>query len=1007
MIMRSLRAASVLALLAWSQWPADVSAQGERLRDMDRRSWTPADGTPIAINHLAQDHDGSLWIGSAPPLSLYRFDGETFRPFQSPPGEPALPQRHVTSLLVTKAGAVWVAFRNAGLARVAGSRVTVYDSVDSKPIETVRYMREAPDGVVWAIDSRQGLIRLGSDGTWRMDSAPTSSPISAMFVDSSNTLWLAQDGFLHRRTLPQTSYLRTEVRTEVVTGFTETPNREIWISEQHAAAATGRIQQIDQGGRLIRTLPDIVSESGAMLAMPDGSLIVASFVAGLRRMSAFELSSPPPVRDESEADSFGPADGLSSRWPRALLVDAHRNIWIGSQFGLDRLRPRQLPRSLPSQPGATWGTCSTADGDTMITNSLGTLYSVAQGTPTRLPYGIPAAVRSFACASVDRFWFVDPRGEIWSSVAGRETRLPPIEGLRQREFVKMVRASDGTLYVSAVGTSDYAGSVWRYRNDRWTQLHHGGAPNPGGHAYVDRRDRLWIGTTDGRTIVHDESSSRMLPSGEPGLGNIHAFHETSHGLLAAGSNGLAVMRDSAFEMLSYEEPSLVRGVRGIIESSNGDVWLNSANGFAQLTAGEIGAAIANAAYPMKVRLVREGDFIPNFGAHSLRVPFWDTVARDAHGSLWFSVLNARRSEIVRFDPANSHTMNWIPKLTIRSIEVDGQPLANDRTIKPAARTIRFQFFGVSLTSPESVVYRYRLDGFDDAWQESGRRTEARYTTLPAGTYEFRVIASSSDGLWTDPVSTGTFVVSPKFHQTWWFAVTIVAALVLVAGAVHRIRVRQISREMRLRFDERLAERTRVARELHDTLLQTLHGSKLVADRALRDTTDQGRLVRALEQLSTWLGQAAAEGRAALQSLRAVTVENNDLAAALRRALDECRQDSGAEAALSVQGEPRAFHPVVRDEIFRIGYEAIRNACVHSRASRIDVVLDYSHDLTLRVSDNGIGISAAVVETGKDGHFGLRGMRERAERISAAFTLESNPGNGTTVALVVPGPIAFR
>jgi signal transduction histidine kinase len=238
------------------------------------------------------------------------------------------------------------------------------------------------------------------------------------------------------------------------------------------------------------------------------------------------------------------------------------------------------------------------------------------------------------------------------------------------------------------------------------------------------------------------------------------------------------------------------------------------------------------------------------------------------------------------------------------------------------------------------------------------------------------MASNGDGVWTAAVSSPSFTVLPSFYQTRWFAATMLALTALIVGLVYRVRVQQISRVMSARFDERLAERTRVARELRDTLLQTVHGSKLVADRALRDAADRDRLVGVLEQVSVWLGQAAAEGRAALQSLRASTTESNDLAAAFRRAIEECRNDSSAEMPFSVQGLAREMHPVVRDEVYRVGYEAIRNACVHSRSSRIDVALGYGHDFTLRISDDGVGLDAGVIEAGKEGHFGLRGMRER-------------------------------
>ena len=325
---------------------------------------------------------------------------------------------------------------------------------------------------------------------------------------------------------------------------------------------------------------------------------------------------------------------------------------------------------------------------------------------------------------------------------------------------------------------------------------------------------------------------------------------------------------------------------------------------------------------------------------------------------------------MHLDPERIAAASHPPIVTIRSMVADGQPVRDNRVLEPATRTLEIQYFGVNLTTPENVIYRYRLEGYDESWQEAGRRTEAIYTRLPPGTYTFSVMASNGDGAWTDPVSSAPFTVLPSFYQTRWFAAAMVGLAVLMVGIVHRIRVQQISRVMSARFDERLAERTRVARELHDTLLQTVHGSKLVADRALRDTTDRDRLVRALEQLSVWLGQAAAEGRAALHSLRASTTESNDLAGAFRRAIDECRNDSSAETPFSVQGNARELHPMVRDEVYRIGYEAIRNACVHSRADRIDVTLEYGHDLTLRISDNGVGIEAAVIETGREGHFGL-------------------------------------
>ena len=213
--------------------------------------------------------------------------------------------------------------------------------------------------------------------------------------------------------------------------------------------------------------------------------------------------------------------------------------------------------------------------------------------------------------------------------------------------------------------------------------------------------------------------------------------------------------------------------------------------------------------------------------------------------------------------------------------------------------------------------------------------------------------------------------------------------------------------MSARFDERLAERTRIARELHDTLMQTIQASKLVVEDALEHARDADRMHQAMQRLLGWLGQATHEGRLALNSLRTSTTQKNDLANALRRATESGGHPSSMAVALSVIGDAREMHPIVRDEVYRIGYEAIRNAYQHSKASRLTVELAYAQDLTLRVGDNGMGIEPDVAAAGKDGHFGLQGMRERAARIGGTLTLVSSRASGTEINLVVPGRIIFR
>jgi signal transduction histidine kinase len=230
---------------------------------------------------------------------------------------------------------------------------------------------------------------------------------------------------------------------------------------------------------------------------------------------------------------------------------------------------------------------------------------------------------------------------------------------------------------------------------------------------------------------------------------------------------------------------------------------------------------------------------------------------------------------------------------------------------------------------------------------------------------------------------------------------------LILWALHRLRVRKVSRAISARADERLAERTRMARELHDTFLQTIQGSKLVTGDALENSSDPEVMRRTLKQLAVWLEQAVEEGRAALNSLRESTTERNDLGESFRRVTQSNLIPSSMAVTLSVVGDVREMHPIVRDEVYRIGHEAIRNACLHSRASRLDLELRYGSDLMLRVSDNGIGIDPAVLDLGKDGHFGLQGMRERIGRIGGKFTMVSTLNTGTVVTIVIPAGLVYR
>jgi signal transduction histidine kinase len=382
-----------------------------------------------------------------------------------------------------------------------------------------------------------------------------------------------------------------------------------------------------------------------------------------------------------------------------------------------------------------------------------------------------------------------------------------------------------------------------------------------------------------------------------------------------------------------------------------------------------------------------------------------TAIEAADGRLWFATDNG----LAWIDPARMSKNIVPPPVSILSLATDATRYGPFAPLNLPRHTssLRIEDSALSLSVPERVRFRYKLEGVDTDWQDAGASRQALYRNLIPNKYRFRVTACNEDGFWNTEGAAVEFTIPPAWYQMVLFRIASVVVGLSALWILYRLRVRQIAKDMGDRFDERLEERTRIARELHDTLLQTVQGSKMVADDALDQAADPLRMRRALEQLSAWLGQATAEGRTALHSLRSSATEKNDLAAAFRRAIDECGMRSSMAGHFLLAGEARDMHPVVRDEVYRIGYEAIRNACVHSEGSRLDVVLKYDEDLTLRVSDNGRGIDATVAERGREGHFGLRGMRERARGIGGKFTIATGGSSGTEITLVVPGRIAFQ
>jgi signal transduction histidine kinase len=445
-------------------------------------------------------------------------------------------------------------------------------------------------------------------------------------------------------------------------------------------------------------------------------------------------------------------------------------------------------------------------------------------------------------------------------------------------------------------------------------------------------------------------------------------------------------------------------VTGILVRPGVGVWLHAGIGIIHISQAEVDKVVRDPSYAVKVELFDTLSDLPDqLHTRISGVPV-TTAVESSDGLLWFMTSRG----IARVDPRGVLRNPLAPPVWIRAVIADDRPYdwRGGATLPARTKTIQIDYTALSLAIPERVEFRYRLEGWETDWHDAGSRRSAFYTQLGSGDYRFRVIASNNDGVWNETGATVPFTIATPWFQTWWFQSLVTLSALAVLWGIYQLRVRQLAASMSARFDGRLTERTRIARDLHDTLLQTVQGSKMIADEALRNAQEPHDK-RALEQLSEWLGQAVLEGRAALNSLRISSVSLTDLAQALREAAESIPMvGRPMPVSVSVYGRQRKLHPAIREDIFRIAYEAMRNACAHSKGTQVSVAIECGHDLNVRVTDNGIGIDPTVSAEGKAGHFGLRGMYERAADIGATLEVLSSI-KGTSIVVTVPGRVAVR
>jgi len=973
------------------------------LRDLRHTAWGPKEGAPGAITSMAQTSDGYLWLGNA--SGLFRFDGLRFERYD-PPRDDRISSLNVFTLFAPKSGGLWIGFTFGGAAFLKDGRLTVYGEGEGLPAGSVKDLAQDADGTLWAATT-SGLARFDRSRWQKIGTeyGHADPQTTLLLFDSAGTLWAASTDqvlFLRRgerqfREAPVK--LRGPRQSQF--GIAESSDGVVWLKD---AQGLQRLRVNDNVGR--RT----TSSGREILFDRDGGLWLTDVQgkAGLRRTGHPEQLAAESAPGVEALDTFSEREGRTSdlAGDGALLEDREGNIWISSSTGLDQFSARRVNLGLPKE--ASSRTVLAPQLGALITAVDGALWVGGRGFPA-LEVSVGAArphdeIDSVSCAARaddGSLLFGNSTG-IWRHASGQSERTPLPEGTDNFEVQAMAQDRAGDLWISIVRKG-----VFRAVNGVWA-AYGGIAALPRLTAVTLARDatgRLWFGYTEGRMALLDGDKVQIF-SNESRLpiGNVTAIFARRSTVWAGGEFGLAFFDGARFQAVTSTSGGTFKNITGIVETADGGLWLNGEAGIVHLTPGQVRHLIDAPGDPVAPEVFDALDGVQGTSARLRPLP---TATEGAGDRLWF----VRNVGIYSIDPARIVRNPLVPPVLIRSVTADGQTYATGADLRLPSHTgsLRIDYVALSLTMAEKVRYRYKLDGVDKDWQDAHGRREAFYTNLGPGRHQFRVIAANNDGVWNETGATLDFFIAPTFVQTGWFVALCLAGAGIAVWLLIRIRVGQVSARLRMRHAERMAERERIARELHDTLLQSTQGLILRFQAAAREIPEADPTRRRLDQALNRADEVIAEGRDRVMDLRIAADVTLDLAQALSAAGEELAHGRGVRFSTQVAGTPSDLEWRVRDEAYRIGREALLNAFSHAAATVIEVQVIHAGDaLRVRIRDDGGGIAADIAGSGSSpGHWGIKGMHERAQHIGARLDIRSRPGAGTEIELSVPAAIAYH
>ncbi len=951
---------------------------------------------------MAQTPDGLLWFSN--PRGLYSFDGIAFRLFEQDPSTAATPLPNSHYLLATRSGDLWLFAFHGAPVRIRDGRVRLFGRVEGAELQVLGWPQEDSHGTIWAVLNGRQIVYLGRDEEWHPLSDPplTAGHLTTLFMDSSDTTWIVIDEHLYRKDSSDVQFKRIDIVLSGATTIRQGQKNDLWISSSGVGAPASleaNLLRVDKNGFVLYSTR--VSKSvSTILPVSDGSLWVLTQSNELLRLHPYAGRKQLDAEVES-SNEFELQVAPAELHQNALLSAANGGIWVAGIGGAEQFTRASLVPAMIPAPVGNWQSCLDSSAALWIADPRGVLYRRVNGILEKVKG--ERNVDALLCQRDGSLIISDERGlELFS---GRHImhlpRIPQLGALglhKQYVYTGATHMPDKRI-IAAVAGNAIGHGLWELNDGKWTRFLQD-PDQPEVTALRPEADGgLLIGFREGKVQVFQQGTSTVMPIAGTPLGAL-GFADTVYGTMAYGSHGLALKTVSTFRRIAFADPENGVGITGVVQTRNGDVWLNGAEGIVKIPATEMQQFCVHNEHLVQTLNVREGNFV----GPSLTSLFSDTAHVDPDGRLWFATVNG----VVSLNPDRPASAE-LPKLAIRRIYADGRPIGNGLSIGPDVDTLRLQYIGVDLSNPQAVSYRYQLVGADQSWQDVGTRNEAIYTHLRPGKYVFRVMASNAPNLWTAPVQSVPFTVLPRYYQTLWFDVLCGCVLLLLLWVAVNARLRFLSADIRIRAEERADERIRIARDLHDTLLQGVQGLLLAFHAAAERVPEFHESKRALEHALSVAENIILEGRDRVKGLRTLHVPGDSLQIALEALSKDLDPSRKVVFEVIRSGKERCLFPEVAAESFLIAREAVINAYRHAKPTKIQVRLNFAPQVfSLVCLDDGRGIEVKQLRAAEEtGHWGFRGMAERSERLGGSFEYSSAPGKGTFIQISLKAGLAYQ